>query len=54
MHALSSNTVLSQPEQEHLLEKLQVFKVQGRDKRGRKVLRVIGKFFPGIYVTRYS
>ncbi|KAK3231929.1 hypothetical protein Dsin_003810 [Dipteronia sinensis] len=47
---LSSSTtlILSQQEQEHLLEKLEVFKIQGRDKRGRQVVRVIGKIFPGI------
>ncbi|TXG51973.1 hypothetical protein EZV62_021142 [Acer yangbiense] len=51
---LSSSTTLtlSQQEQEHLLEKLEVFKIQGRDKRGRQVVRVIGKIFPGIYHTQ--
>lgn len=28
------------------MDKLEVFKIQGRDKRGRKVLRIIGKLFP--------
>ncbi|KAG0450522.1 hypothetical protein HPP92_026890 [Vanilla planifolia] len=36
----------SSAELEHLLEKLEVFKVNGRDKRGRKILTIIGKFFP--------
>lgn len=34
--------------QEHdLIEKLEVFKIEGRDKRGHKVLRIIGRLFPG-------
>ncbi|KAJ0969817.1 hypothetical protein J5N97_022694 [Dioscorea zingiberensis] len=33
-------------EEEILLEKLEPFKIQGRDKRGRRILRIIGKFFP--------
>ncbi|KAK0575558.1 hypothetical protein LWI29_002704 [Acer saccharum] len=51
---LSSSTTLtlSQQEQEHLLEKLEVFKIQGRDKRGRQVVRVIGKIFPGRLVSK--
>ncbi|KAK2660821.1 hypothetical protein Ddye_007354 [Dipteronia dyeriana] len=51
---LSSSTtiILSQQEQEHLLEKLEVFKIQGRDKRGRQVVRVIGKIFPGRLVSK--
>lgn len=28
-----------------LIDKLQIFQIRGRDKRGRKVLRIIGKFF---------
>ncbi|KAL5557788.1 hypothetical protein UlMin_033999 [Ulmus minor] len=38
-------------DQFHLIEKLQVFKIQGRDKQGRKVLRVVGKFFPARLVS---
>jgi len=38
---------ISELEQEELLEKLEVFKIKGRDKHGRKILRIIGKFFPG-------
>ncbi|KAD3640676.1 hypothetical protein R6Q59_003373 [Mikania micrantha] len=34
------------PEQEKLIKKLNVFKIKGRDKRGRKILRIIGKYFP--------
>lgn len=30
---------------ERLLE--EAFKIQGRDKKGRKILRIVGKFFPG-------
>lgn len=33
-------------EQYQLLDKLEVFKIQGRDKRGRRILRIIGNFFP--------
>ncbi|KAK1320509.1 hypothetical protein QJS10_CPA03g02356 [Acorus calamus] len=33
-------------EQETLLDQLGVVKIQGRDKRGRKILRVTGKLFP--------
>lgn len=40
-------TQLSESEQEQLLEKLQVFKIHGKDKLGCKILLVIGKFFPG-------
>jgi hypothetical protein len=31
------------------LEELQVVRVQGADKSGRSVVRVIGKFFPGLW-----
>ncbi|KAL5706370.1 hypothetical protein ACHQM5_024547 [Ranunculus cassubicifolius] len=34
-------------QQLQLIEKLEIFKIQGRDKRGRRILRVIGKFLPG-------
>ncbi|ERM96296.1 hypothetical protein AMTRI_Chr09g15140 [Amborella trichopoda] len=34
-----------------LLEKLQVFDVHGRDKRGRKILRITGKLFPATLVS---
>ncbi|XP_052203694.1 uncharacterized protein LOC127808971 [Diospyros lotus] len=48
---MNSSTGLSQSEQEHLIEKLGIFKIQGRDRRGRKVLRIIGKCFPAKLVT---
>lgn len=35
----------------NVIEKLQVFKIQGRDKHGRKVLRIIGKYFPARSVS---
>ncbi|OWM66485.1 ganglioside-induced differentiation-associated protein 2-like [Punica granatum] len=41
----------SPEEQEQLIEKSEVFKIRGHDKRGRKILRVVGKFFPGRSVT---
>ncbi|KAK8945753.1 hypothetical protein KSP40_PGU014321 [Platanthera guangdongensis] len=50
MSAGSIPTTSPSPSQE-LLEKLEVFKVQGRDKRGRKILRIIGKFFPARVLT---
>lgn len=49
--------MFTEVEQERLIEKLEIFKIQGRDKRGRKILRIIGKFFPGtqlFYVYKYS
>lgn len=44
---MTSPLKLSPSDQEHLIDKLQVFKIHGRDKRGRKVLCIIGKLFPG-------
>lgn len=50
----SSNKTTASPSADQLelpLEKLEVFKVQRRaDKRGRKILRIIGKFFPGKFL----
>lgn len=43
--------LFAQEDQELLLDKLQVFKIQGRDKHGRSVLRVIGKIFPARLVS---
>ncbi|KAE9606605.1 putative protein S-acyltransferase [Lupinus albus] len=48
---MSCNAIISELEQEKLLEKLQVFKIKGKDKRGRKILRIIGKFFPARLVS---
>ncbi|CAI0435025.1 unnamed protein product [Linum tenue] len=45
--AMAASLSLSFPDQISLLDKLQLFRVQGRDKRGNKVLRVIGKYLPG-------
>ncbi|KAK9036925.1 hypothetical protein V6N11_021848 [Hibiscus sabdariffa] len=42
-----SSSTLSESEQEHLLDKLHVFKVQGRDKCGRTLLLIIVKHFSG-------
>lgn len=39
--------VVSESEQEELIDRLEIFKIHGRDKQGRKILRIIGKFFPG-------
>lgn len=30
-----------------LIQKLRIFQIRGRDKRGRKIFRIIGKFFLG-------
>ncbi|KAF5739312.1 hypothetical protein HS088_TW12G00515 [Tripterygium wilfordii] len=46
-----STFTLSLREQEQLIEKLEIFKIQGRDKRGHKVLRVVGKLFPARLVS---
>lgn len=46
--------MFTEVEQERLIEKLEIFKIQGRDKRGRKILRIIGKFFPGTQFLLYS
>ncbi|KAA8528791.1 hypothetical protein F0562_036146 [Nyssa sinensis] len=48
---MNSSSILSQLQQEQLIEKLEIFKIQGRDKRGRNVLRIIGKFFPARLVS---
>ncbi|XP_024032865.1 ganglioside-induced differentiation-associated protein 2 [Morus notabilis] len=42
---------ISESEQEQLIEKLEVFKIKGKDKRGRKILRIVGKFFPARMVS---
>ncbi|CAK9321380.1 unnamed protein product [Citrullus colocynthis] len=38
------------PEQNHL-DKFDVFKIKGRDKQGRRILRITGKFFPARNVS---
>ncbi|XP_052196396.1 uncharacterized protein LOC127803858 [Diospyros lotus] len=38
-------------DQELLIQKIDVFKIQGRDKQGRSILRIIGKFFPARVVS---
>ncbi|XP_057762234.1 uncharacterized protein LOC130982296 [Arachis stenosperma] len=48
---MSGVSSISEAEQEELLEKLEVFKVKGKDKQGRKILRIIGKFFPARFVS---
>ncbi|KAF7829018.1 ganglioside-induced differentiation-associated protein 2-like [Senna tora] len=45
---MNGNTTISELEQEELLDKLEVFKIKGKDKQGRKILRIIGKFFPDV------
>uniref|UniRef100_A0A5B7BKJ6 CRAL-TRIO domain-containing protein n=1 Tax=Davidia involucrata TaxID=16924 RepID=A0A5B7BKJ6_DAVIN len=41
-----SSSHASQSHQQHL-----IFKIQGRDKRGHKILRIIGNFFPARIVS---
>ncbi|XP_050226387.1 uncharacterized protein LOC126676265 [Mercurialis annua] len=36
---------ISDLHQHQLIEKLEIFKIHGRDKRGRQILRIIGQFF---------
>ncbi|KAJ4963330.1 hypothetical protein NE237_023269 [Protea cynaroides] len=45
------STCASLLEQIQIMEKSDIFKVQGRDKRGRKILRIIGKDFPARIVS---
>ncbi|KAF7141095.1 hypothetical protein RHSIM_Rhsim06G0010300 [Rhododendron simsii] len=51
MNATTDTAKLSQSKQEKLLDKLGVFKIQGRDKCGRKLLLIIGKLLPAKHVT---
>ncbi|XVF59860.1 hypothetical protein PTKIN_Ptkin07bG0309600 [Pterospermum kingtungense] len=37
---------MSESDQQQLLHRLDIFKIHGKDKRGHKILRIIGKFFP--------
>ncbi|KMT06915.1 hypothetical protein BVRB_6g152520 [Beta vulgaris subsp. vulgaris] len=46
-----SSTTLSELEQLQLLHKLNVFRIHGRDKRGRKILTILAKFFPARIVS---
>ncbi|KAL2522289.1 protein GDAP2-like protein [Forsythia ovata] len=48
---MNSNSILSQFEQQKLIQKLEIFKIQGRDKCGNTVLSIIGKHFPGKLVS---
>ena len=41
-------------EQEQVIDKVEVFKIKGRDKRGHKILRIIGKSFPGNLVNNVN
>lgn len=36
-------------ENELLLKNSEVIKIQGPDKKGRPILRIVGKYFPGMY-----
>jgi hypothetical protein len=37
-------------ENELLLENSEVIKIQGPDKKDRPILRIVGKYFPGMYL----
>ncbi|XP_028776728.1 ganglioside-induced differentiation-associated protein 2 [Neltuma alba] len=50
MNKIMSDNI-SEIEKLELLHKSQVFKIRGRDKQGRKILRIIGKFFPARLVS---
>lgn len=43
----STTCILSTYEQEKLIDKLNIFKIQGQDKRGNKLVIVAGNLFPG-------
>ncbi|KAG2695229.1 hypothetical protein I3760_07G005300 [Carya illinoinensis] len=43
---MCAHTCQSQRQQQKLIEELEIFKIKGRDRRGRKILRIVGKFFP--------
>ncbi|XP_073136354.1 uncharacterized protein [Henckelia pumila] len=43
----ASSSLLSQSQQQNLIKKLGVFKIQGTDKRRLPILRILGKLFPG-------
>ncbi|CAK9142797.1 unnamed protein product [Ilex paraguariensis] len=42
---------IPESDQLQLIDKLHVFKIQGRDKCGRKILRILGKLFPARVVS---
>ncbi|KAL2538124.1 SEC14 cytosolic factor family protein/phosphoglyceride transfer family protein [Forsythia ovata] len=47
----TSSSSLSQSQQQKLIQKLEVFKIQGRDKQGHAILRIIGNLFPAKIVN---
>ncbi|KAJ6413310.1 hypothetical protein OIU84_006159 [Salix udensis] len=42
---------ISLSDQEQLVEKLEIFKFQGRDKNGHRVLRIVGKFLSARFLS---
>ncbi|KDP43715.1 hypothetical protein JCGZ_22342 [Jatropha curcas] len=44
-------THISQIEQQQLIDKLDIFKIHGKDRHGRKILRFIGKSFPARFLN---
>ncbi|CAN4123046.1 unnamed protein product [Withania somnifera] len=51
MNSPTSLMTISVSEQEKLIHKLQIFKIQGKDKRGSSILRIIGKLFPARIIS---
>lgn len=48
----TATSLLSPSEQEkRLIDKLEIFSIKGRDRHGRTILRIVGKFFPAKTVT---
>lgn len=47
-------TALSESDQFQLIHKLNVFRIHGRDKGGRKILTILAKFFPGNFFFVYN
>ncbi|GMI86324.1 hypothetical protein like AT4G35750 [Hibiscus trionum] len=42
---------IPESDQQLLLQNLDIFKIQGKDKRGRKILRISGKSFPARFLS---
>ncbi|KAL2512792.1 SEC14 cytosolic factor family protein/phosphoglyceride transfer family protein [Abeliophyllum distichum] len=48
MTSNTASSILSHSQQQKLIQKLEIFKIQGRDKQGHAILRIIGNLFPGV------
>ncbi|CAI9786511.1 unnamed protein product [Fraxinus pennsylvanica] len=47
----TASSILSQSQQQQLVQELEIFKIQGRDKQGHAILRIIGNLFPARIVN---